>query len=260
MAAKAAHKSAQDKAAKQKKLLIVLTLPLLLAVYYAYHTVTKSTASPSTKPPAAAAPAAASSSTAAAAPATATPSLAPTPPPDTGKLTSLALLPRRDPFGGGLQPSAISSATSAGTSSAQTPQPTTSQPKTSPKKAQSKTPQPTTPHFRKRRLKKTSPPPKTAIVVLDRTLLRVHLHKGFGKAAGVTDQQQLFWVVSLTHKTVRIIIVGQYQAHTLKVDKPLNLTDLQGTPHTLMLLPQGTPLPALATNLKTASPKTTTGG
>jgi hypothetical protein len=281
MAAKTA-KRARDKTATQKKILIGLMLPLLLAVFYAYHTLTKHSPSPTTAPPAATTTAAATTpaSTVAAAPAATTaspatgataptgsavPTGAPTVPPDTGKVMSLTLLPRRDPFSGSTQSSAaVASVTSPPVTVAQQPQQPkqTQQPKqpkqtqhkavqhkkTQSKKSQSKQTQP----------KQTSPPPTKAVLVLDRTLLRVRLHKGFGTVAG-SPTSSLFWVVSLTHKTARIIIVGKFRAHTLRVDTPLTLTDLQGNPHMLMLLPEGTPLPALASSVKAAATTTTTG-
>lgn len=264
MAAKTAHQAAKAKAAKEKKLLIVLMVPLLLAGYYAYHTVTKSHQSSSATPPAATT-AAASTTSASTAPAATTPSPAATPPPapPAGKVTSFALLPSRDPFSGG-QSSASAPAVSVPPPAA-TPPPATpktqAKPKTQPKQTQPKQtqPQPTQPtktQPTKTQPKKLSPPPKRAVIVLDRMLQRIHLHKGFGYALGDAGQP-FFWVLSLTHKAAKLLVAGQAHALILKVDVPKTLTDLHGQSHTLMLLPQGTPLPAAAGQTGVA---TTTSG
>ncbi len=250
MAAKTAQKAARVKAAKQKKLLLVLVVPLLLAMFYAYHTVTKSQQSSSTTPPAAA-------TSASTAPAVTTPSPAATPSaaPPTSKVASFALLPSRDPFGGGGQAPASAPVVSA-PPAVPTPsptQPTKTQPtqKTQPKQTQPTTTQPTT-----TQPKKLSPPATRAVIVLDRTLLRIRLHKGFGYALGDAGQP-FFWVLSLTRKNAKILVAGRSRALTLKVDVPKTVTDLQGRLHTLMLLPHGTPLPAAAS--QAGAPVTTSG-
>lgn len=231
MAPKTAQEAARAKAEKQKKRLLILILPLGLALFYAYHTVSKLNQSPSATPPAAttsttSSPSAPSASSASATPGTTTPlppqTAAPTAPPAT-KLTSLSLLPSRDPFSASRQ-------------------------------------SPTIPSVNPVQQKQSSPPPTSAVIALDRTLLRVHLHANFGHAGGAKPQP-LFRVVSLTSKTAKISILGKRRQHpyTLQVDAPRVLSGSDGNLYVLMLLPQGTPVPAAVPRTKTASTTTTNG-
>jgi hypothetical protein len=260
MAQSTAHKAARAKAAKEKKLLIFLTVPLLLAGFYAYHTLHKSNQSPSSAPPAATT---APTSTTSAAPSSQASPPAPAAPAPDGKLTSLALLPSRDPFGGGVgQPSSTASSPATTTTPAvsSTPKQTkpvhkkSSQPVKTKHKAAS---QPV--KQQKPQRKKLGPPPADAVLALDGMLIQIHLHKTFGEVPGLDGEppQPLFWVVTLTHETAKIVVVGKQRAYTLKVDAPMALSDLDGDPHTLMLLPQGTPLPSAPG--ATASATTSTG-
>ncbi len=250
MAAKAVHEAARAKAKKQKKLLLVLCVPLLVAVFYTYHTVSKLHQSSSATPPAATTTSTSTTS------ASAAPAATPPPAPPAGNVTSFALLPSRDPFAGGAQSStATPVAPVTPPPLVQKPQPqpqqTQPKPKTQPKQTQPTPTQPT-----QTEPTKLSPPATRAVIVLDRTLLRIHLHKGFGYALGDAGQP-FFWVLSLTRKTAKILVAGRARALTLKVDAPKTVSDLQGRLHTLMLLPHGTPLPAAVA--QAGVPGTTSG-
>jgi hypothetical protein len=265
MAASTAHKAAKEKAAKQRKMLLVLMLPLGLSGFYAYHTLAKAHQSSSSAPP----PAATTTSTSPASTAPGSTTASPVPAaapgvvqaPD-GKLTSFALLRSRDPFSGAVGESSPSIPAIPPPQPVQPkpqpvkPKPVQPQPvKPQPKKSQPKETQPVKPQK-----KKLGPPPKTAVLSYDGMLIEVRLHKTFGEAPVSFGEppQPLFWVVTLTHKTARIVVVGKQRAKTLKVDVPLTLADLNGTLHTLMLLPQGTPLPP-APGVATASTTSTNG-
>jgi hypothetical protein len=104
MAPKTAHEAAKKKAAKQKKILIVLCVPMLGALFFAYQTLNKlhSASAPQVVAPAAtpAGTSAPGTGTTPAAP-TGTPISATTPIPatsDVGKLGNMSMLASKDPF------------------------------------------------------------------------------------------------------------------------------------------------------------------
>lgn len=229
MAAKAAHEAAQAKAARQKKVLLVLVLPLGVALFYAYHTVSKLHQSPAAAPPAAATTSGSPASTAASTTTSATAQTAPPAAQPVTKLTSFARLPSRNPFSTSRRASTIAPV-NAVLPGGNKPQ------------------------------HKSSPPPTSAVIALDRTLLRVRLHGNFGHASGPA-RQPLFRVVALTHKTAKIVVLrkGRRHAYTLQVDAPRILGGPDRNLYALMLLPQGTPVPAAVPRTKAGQTAATAG-
>jgi hypothetical protein len=238
MAPKSAHDAAKAKAAKEKKILIVLALPLLLALFFAYHTVTKlhqSSAPVAVAPAATPSTATTSSSGASATPvATGTPisatlPTAPSPPPDAGKLSRMTLFAAKDPFFDG--------GPKVATSSGQSKQPQQKQAKQAKQKAV---------------------PPAAAVIAVNGRLSVVSA----GQAFPVTKDPAtngVFRLVSLTAKSAKVAVVGgSYttgaHALTLTVDSVVTLVNTaDGKRYTLVLYPQGTPAPG-------ATPTTTTTG
>lgn len=248
MAPKSAHEAARAKAAKEKKILLALALPLVVAVFYAYHTLSKlhhSSAPPVT--PAAATTPASSVPTATTA-AAATPAVAPvglaTPAPDTGKLNRLApLLAAKDPFHDqGPRSTGSSSSPSSGSKAKA--------------KATAK---------RKQAPRKASPPPTAAVFSVNGRLVSVAL----GSSFPVTNDQAtngIFRLVGLTAKAAKVAVVGGSYASgahalTLKVDEAVTLVNTaDGQRFTLVLFPQGTPAPGVTASATTTTATTTTPG
>jgi hypothetical protein len=233
MAAKSAHEAAKAKAAKEKKILIALVVPLAIALFFAYHTVTKlhqSTAPTAVAPAATPAKATTASATPATTVATGTPisatlPSAPVPPPDAGKLSRLSLFSSKDPF--------FDSGPHVASSSDQSQQ-------------QSK------------QAKQKAVPPAAAVIGVNGRLSDVSVGQVF-PATKDPATNGIFRLVALTAKTAKVAVVGgSYttgaHALTLSVDSVVTLVNTaDGKRYTLVLYPQGTPAPG-------ASPTTTTTG
>jgi hypothetical protein len=282
MARKSSADTAKEKAAKQKKILIGLSVFLVLAMAYAGKTM-MSLNSGGSKPEAASvtttpAPTTATTpvtTTPAATPSLAAPSLAaPTATPTTdsssgapttagelvsavipkagvGQLQSFSEFSAKDPFA---KPSS-SGGKSGGT---KTPPVTTPPPTTTPPPGGSGT-------------KAPAAPPTSAVISVNGTSEAV--------AAGATfpAANPLFQLLSLTKTTAKVTIVGGSYASgasalTLTANKAVTLVNTaDGTRYTLLLFPQGTAAPAApattggttappaATTPTTTTPATTTG-
>lgn len=246
MAAKSAHDAAKAKAAKEKKILIALAVPLVGALFFAYHTVTKlhNSAAPQAVAPAAtpatATTTTASSGTSAPTVTTGTPvsetlPTAPAPPPDAGKLSRMTLLASKDPFfaagphvatGAGILVSA------SGKQQKQSKQP--------PQKPV---------------------PPAFAVIGVNGRLSAVAV----GQAFPVTKDSAtngIFRLISLTAKSAKVAVVGgSYttgaHALTLTVNSVVSLVNTaDGKRYTLVLYPPGTPTPTV-TPATTTTPTTT---
>jgi hypothetical protein len=210
MAPKAAQQRAQKKAAKQKKILIALSVPMLAALIYAYMTF-----SSLGQQPAAAATPAGQTSTAGATGATG-PLVSPgVSAPTAGSLTSFIALGRKDPFhdggpnNGGSGDSGKSKSTHKGGSSNP----------------------------------KTPPVPITgAVISINGTKLSLAIGNQFGHAPGLSGVS-LFKLTHLTAKTAVITVVGTTQQFTLHVRVPLTLEQNGGWTYTLILEPLGSSAP-----------------
>lgn len=251
MAAKSAHEAAKAKAAKEKKILIALVVPLAIALFFAYHTVTKlhSSAAPTAVAPAATpatATTASSSSTASSTPATtvsgtpvsATLPTAPAPPPDAGKLSRLTLFASKDPFFDAGPKVAASSGQSG------------SQGKQSKQSKQSKQP---------------AAPPAAAVIGVNGHLMAVSLGQAFPVTKDSTTNG-IFRLVGLTAKTAKVAVVGgSYttgaHALTLTVDSVVSLVNTaDGKRYTLVLYPPNTPTPGVTQATPPTTSTTTTTG
>ncbi|HEY2353922.1 MAG TPA: hypothetical protein VGH79_03370 [Gaiellaceae bacterium] len=231
MAPKAAQDRAKKKAAKQKKLLIVLGVLMLPALYYAYSTMSglggkKVTAAPPTSAPASASstPAAPGTPT----DATITPGVAGIP---VVALRSFTALGRKDPFHDhGPNPSGASSSSSGSSSSTSSK----SSGKTSGGKTSGggggSTPKPPT------------APLTGAVISINGKKLALALGAEFGQAPGLSDVK-LFRLVKATAKTAVIGVVGTQQQFTLHAKRPLTLQQTGGWTYTLILEPLGTAAP-----------------
>ncbi|MGH3008494.1 MAG: hypothetical protein ACRDLM_03690 [Gaiellaceae bacterium] len=245
MAAKSAHEAAKAKAAKEKKILIVLAVPLAIALFFAYHTVTKlhKSSAPEVVAPAATpgtATTASSSTTPATTVATGTPvsatlPTAPAPPPDAGKLSRLTLLSSKDPFFD--QGPHVTAA--GGSSTKQTNQST--QPKQ----------------------KTASVPPASAVIAVNGRLSLVAVGEVFPLTKD-SATNGIFRLVGLTAKSAKVAVVGgSYttgaRALTLTVNSVVTLLNTaDGKRYTLILYPPGTPTPGATQT--TGAPTTTTTG
>ncbi|HLX31143.1 MAG TPA: hypothetical protein VKR79_00080 [Gaiellaceae bacterium] len=236
MAPKTAHDAAKAKAAREKKILLALVVPLVVAVFFAYHTINKLHQSASTTtPPAATTPATTVSTgtpVSATTPASTVASFA-TLPSDTGKLTRLPLLSAKDPFHD--QGPRVAAATVAQTASKST---NTKQAK-----------------------KQPAAPPTSAVISVNGHLASVSL----GAQFPVTNDPAtngIFRLVGLTAKSAKIAVAGGSYANgkntlTLTVDSVVTLVNqADGKRFTLVLYPQGTPAPG-ATSTTTTSTTTT---
>lgn len=247
MARKRTADAAKDKAAKQKKMVIILAVVLALAMAYALHTMSSlgGGATASSKPqavaagavaPPTAAPVAATATpvapTLAGAPIASTPATASSgssqlvavvvPTADAGQLDSFSRFESKDPFavGGSSVSSGGSSSGSKGSSgSGSTP----AVPPTPP-----------------------APPPTSAVISVNGTSESVTGGASFPAGNPVASTNGLFQLVSLTAKTATVAIVGGSYASgsqtlTLNVNKPVTLVNTaDGTRFTLVLYPQGT--------------------
>jgi hypothetical protein len=241
VARKSPNDTAKEKAAKQKKTVIVLGVVLAGAVAFAAHTMMGMSGSPSSAPQAAtttagSTPAPAPTGTAlpaapslgSIAPTATTPAAAASPlvsavqaPAGSGQLQSFSLFESKDPFhtsGPGAASSPASSpsgGTSGGTSSGRG-----SAPKIPPAPP--------------------APPPTSAVISVNGSSESVASGSNFPAASPV------FQLLSLTATTAKISVVGGSYASgagtlTLKVNKPVTLVNTaDGTRYTLLLMPQGT--------------------
>jgi hypothetical protein len=233
MAPKAAHETAKKKAAKQKKILMVLALPMLGALVYAYMTLSSLGGHP--KP--SAAPAAAS------APAGDTPTSAGTPvsavlpgivTPPVGSLQSFTGLGMKDPFfDHGPNPSAA---------------PPSNGNKTPPKKGSDKGGNNSGGGPKG---KQPSVPLTGAVISINGKKLSLAIGAEFGQAPGLSGVS-LFRLEKVTKTTALIDVVGTTQSFTLHVKKPLTLQQTGGWTYTLILEPLGSAAPM------TVQPTTTT--
>jgi hypothetical protein len=246
---------AQAKAAKQKKLAIVLSGVLALVLVYEVPNTLKvmnakpkapivntSAAAPPVETPTGPVPAASPSSTPSTPPPVETPS-APTQSlvssiqvsPDPGQLTQFTLFASKDPFTDSVEKTTT------------TPAATAKKPAAKPK-----TPPP--------------PPPTSAVIAVNGELMSVTVGGQFPTAGTVFDEvgSPLFLLDSLTQKTAKVSIAGGSYADgaptlTLDVGKPVTLQNTaDGTRYTLLLEPQGTAVPAQSTDGASSSPTTTT--
>lgn len=238
MAAKSAHDAAKAKAAKEKKILIALVVPLVIALFFAYHTVSKlhqssapqavaPAANPDTGATASQAPAP-TATVAAGTPVSATLPTAPAPPADAGKLSRMTLFASKDPF------------FDAGPKVASD---TGQQQQTQQKQAKQK-----------------PVPPAVAVIGVNGHLAVVSV----GQAFPVTKSPAtngVFRLIGLTAKSAKVAVVGgSYttgaRALTLTVNSVVTLVNTaDGKRYTLVLYPEGTPAPGVTT-----VPTTTTGG
>ena len=253
--------AAKDKAAKQKKILILLVVFLALAVAYAMHTMSglnSGSTGGSSKPQAVAAGQIAPPSSAPAA-LPAAPSLAATPRPadpaattapsgtdasslisvvvpkaGQGQLESFTRFASKDPFAAGLPatPSSGGSKGSGSSGSGSTPA----------------TP-PTPP----------SPPPSSAVISVNGSSESVPSGMNFPAANPVSSANGLFQLVSLAAHTAKVAIVGGSYAGgsptvTLKENKPVTLVNTaDGTRYTLVLYPQGSVASATSSGASSSS-------
>jgi hypothetical protein len=269
VARKSPNDTAKEKAAKQKKTVIVLGVVLAGAVAFAAHTMMGMSGSPASAPQAAdpnATTTAASTPTPAPtgsappaapslgsiAPTATTPSASTSPlvsavqaPAGTGQLQSFSLFESKDPFhtSGPGTPSSSQSSPSGGTSGG-----TASGGRSAPKIP------PAPP----------APPPTSAVISVNGSSESVVSGSNFPAASPV------FQLLSLTATTAKISVVGGSYASgagtlTLKVNKPVTLVNTaDGTRYTLLLMPQGTQAsaagPAVAAPGSTTTTTPVTGG
>lgn len=236
MAPKHAHEAARAKAAREKKVLLALSPLLFVALFFAYHTVTKLHGSQApTAQPAATTPATTVSTgtpVSATTPATATP-LA-TPPATSGKLDRLPNFAPKDPF----HDQGPRGTTAAGSTS-NTSNGSTKQQKT--KKA-------------------PAAPPTTAVIAVNGRLVSVAVGTIFPVTKNPATNG-IFKLVGLTAKAAKVAVVGGSYASgahalTLTVNSVVKLVNTaDGKQYTLILYPQGTLVPGAQT---TAPPTTTT--
>ena len=260
MARKSPNDTAKEKAAKQKKMVIILGVVLAGAVAFAAHTMMGMSGSPSSAPQAATTTAGTSTPTPAAptgtalpaapslgsiAPTAATPAASTSPlvsavqaPVDTGQLQSFSLFESKDPFHtsgpgtGGSSSSSQSGGTSGGTSGG------ASAPKIPPAPP--------------------APPPTSAVISVNGTSESVLSGSNFPAASPV------FQLLSLTATTAKISVVGGSYASgagalTLKVNKPVTLVNTaDGTRYTILLMPQGTQASTPAVIAPVSPPTATT--
>lgn len=244
MAKKSAHEAAKAKAAKEKKILIALVVPLAIALFFAYHTVSKLHQSSA---PEAVAPAAtpATGTTAASTTPTATVStgtpvsatlpIAPAPPSDAGKLTRMTFLASKDPFfDGGPH------ATTGGGGN------TNSKPQKQSKQS-----------------KQSAAPPADAVIGVNGRLAVVAVGQAF-PATNDPTTNGVFRLVGLTAKAAKVAVVGgSYTtgAHALKLTMNSVVTlvnTADGKRYTLVLYPPDTPAPGASQQTATTTTTTTT--
>ena len=255
---------AQSKAKKQKRVAIILSAVLALILVYEVPKTMK-LMHPSAKAPvvetSASAPAAPNPASTTQAPVSGGPPVAaatPTPTPaqsifafvqtqaDPGQLTEFANFASKDPFVQSVQKtSAPASSSSAPKSSAggSTTGKTGKAPKTPP-----------------------APPPTAAVISVNGELMSVAVDTDFPTSGVVFTQAggaPIFHLLSLTQKTAKVTIAGGSYADgaaalTLTVGQPVTLQNTaDGTRYTLLLEPQGTPVPPPPTSTTPTSTTTT---
>ncbi len=230
MAPKAAQQAAAKKAAKQKKILIVLAVPALAAAYYAYSTFSSLGSQPAAAP-VQATPAAQTTPTSAipsAGSSTSTTPITPglTPPP-VGPLRSFVVLGRKDPF----NDAGPKASTGSG----------------NPNPGGGKGPKNPKPPL---------PPLTGAVISFNGHKLALALGNEFGHAPGLSGVN-LFRLEKVTRKTALISVVGTTQQFMLHVREPLVLEQAGGWRYTLILEPAGSGAPMTA---QTSTTPTVTGG
>lgn len=206
-----AQQAAQKKAKKQKKLLVVLGLGLVVALGFAVSTLMKLTAKPvSATPPAATAPD--GSTPPANDVSVVIPGIAAAP---AGSLHAFTAFGRKDPFNDG-GPSAT---------------PTDSSKSPSGKGDGSGSP-----------TKQPSAPLTGAVISINGNKLALPLGAKFGRAPALSGVW-LFRLVKVTPKTALIAVVGTHQQFTLHRRTPLTLQQNGGWRYTLILEPLGAGVP-----------------
>lgn len=233
MAPKAAHEAAKKKAAKQKKLLMVLAVPMLAALVYSYTTLTSLGKKPQVSASQAADTTPASSiPTAGGTTTPVTPGVAAAP---VGSLYSFTALGRKDPFNDQGPTLSASSSTSGKASS-------TGSGKSKGKSSSGSSSKSTQP----------AAPLTGAVISINGTKLALALGAQFGHAPGLSGVS-LFRLDKVTTKTALIGVVGTKQQFTLHARRPLTLAQAGGWTYTLILEPPGSPAPM------TVQTTTTTG-
>ena len=261
MARKNVADQAKAKAAKQKKMAIILGCVLALAMAYAVHTMMSLNKSSASSRPQAAAPTTASPTSPTP---TATPPAAPTlsaapstptstpvadtssamstqlvnavvAPADAGQLQSFSLFESKDPFNAKGPSSSGGSSPSSGSSGGTTSKP----PKTPPAPP--------------------TPPPTSAVISVNGSSESVNTGSNFPAS------NPMFQLVSLTNSSAKVAVAGGSYANgsatvTLSVNKPVTLVNTaDGTRYTITLMPQGTVATAAPTSSGTSTtPATTT--
>lgn len=244
MAAKSAHDAARAKAAKQKKILVLLALPLLVAIFYAYHTITglhHSSSEPVT-PAAATTPGSsvpAGTTQSATAAAAAAPLVAPTP---TG-IDSLTLLAAKDPFHDAGPHVSASSSPNTGKLAGAGGGGGGKQKKTKPQVTAAP----------------PAAPPTSAVIAVNGRVADVAL----GTIFPLTNNPAtygIFRLVGLTQKSAKVAVVGGSYASgahtlTLRVNVAVTLVNTaDGKRYTLVLYPQGSIAPGATTTTTTTTP------
>lgn len=246
-ASKNAHEAARAKAAKQKKILIGLSPLLFVALFFAYHTMSKLHSSPSATPPPATTPATTpptatvSTGTPISSTTPAAPNFTPiaTPPASSGKLTQLPSLASKDPFHD--QGPHATVARAAGSKS---------------KKPAAKS---------SAKIQKTAvAPPTAAVIAVNGRLMSVAVGMSFPVTKSPATNA-IFRLVGLTAKSARIAVVGgSYTSGshtlTLNVNSVVRLVNTaDGKRYTLILYPPGTPVPGAPATTTATQTTTTTG-
>ncbi len=229
MARKAAQERALKKSKRQKKVLMVLALPMLAALYYSYSTLTHL----GTKPQLGATPAAATTDPGAiptadtsAAPAPVMPGITAAP---VGSLTSFAVLGVKDPFHDhGPNASGTPSSGGGGKGAGKGGGKGGGKGKGGGGGSKSKQPPP--------------PPLTGAVISINGNKLALSLGTQFGHAPGLSGVS-LFRLEKVTAKTALIAVVGTEQQFTLHVGQPLTLQQNGGWKYTLILEPLGSAAP-----------------
>ncbi|HUZ16347.1 MAG TPA: hypothetical protein VMU72_09240 [Gaiellaceae bacterium] len=221
MAPKAAQEAAKKKAAKQKKILIVLGLLLVLALGYAVMTLTSLNSSPPVQAVSASATTPAGSIPNDTSAAVVTPGIAA---PAVGSLRTFTGFGLKDPFhNGGPNGSTGGSSKSAGGKI---------------KDAGSgkgnggggsKSKQP-------------SPPLTGAVISLNGKKLALAVGTEFGRAPGLSGVL-LFRLVTVSARSALVAVVGTRQHFTIHVRRPLTLRQNGGWTYTLILEPLGSAAP-----------------
>lgn len=229
MAAKAAQKAAEKKAAKQKKILMVLAIPAAFALYYAYSTFSSMGSQPAAAPvtvtpvgqttPTSGIPTATPQ-------ATVTPGIA-APKPEF--ISSFVALGRKDPFNDHGPKTNPSAGKGSGSSSSGGSSKSGGKSKNTDGGGGSKTKQP--------------PPVLTgAVISLNGTKLSLAIGNEFGHAPGLSGVS-LFRLISVTPRSAVVGVVGTKQQFTLHVLSPLVLEQNGGWRYTLILEPLGSAAP-----------------